>query len=127
MMTIPTLIHNAVSAVCPIDGVSIGNFSDKTTWKVQFSASATSAQKIAAQTAINNFDIAGAQQVEIDRKTRAGNIETEAGADQFMDRLRNATPDQIRTFIGTNVTDLASAKILLGRMAIAIAYLLRNE
>lgn len=126
-MTISILIHSAVSAVCPIDGISIGDLSDKSTWKVNAKSFATQAELIAAQTAINNFNVANAQQAEVDRKTRATTIETESAADQFIDKLRNATPDQIRTFIGSNITDLNSAKILLGRMAIAIAYLLRNE
>ncbi len=127
MKPISILIHEAISAVCPILGVSIGLFSDKSTWVINFQDNATPAQRTAAIAAMNAFDIVTAQNADIAKLARAAIVETEANADIFMDRLRNSSPDQIKTFVANNVSDLASAKTLITRMAIAIAYLLRND
>ena len=53
-------LHSAVAAVAPIDGVSVGVEADKSTWKVSFADSATPAQRAAAQTVINGFDLKAA-------------------------------------------------------------------
>lgn len=44
----------------------------------------------------------------------------------MVDQLRTATPDQIKTFIQNNVTDLASARVMLTRLALAIALIVRR-
>lgn len=49
-------IHSAVSAVCPIHGVSIVSVEDKQTWSVHFKGEATVQQKAAAQSVIDSFD-----------------------------------------------------------------------
>lgn len=49
-------LYNAVVAVCPVDSMQIGTWSDSTTWKFVFSSSATTAQKQAAQNVISTFD-----------------------------------------------------------------------
>lgn len=54
-MTLITALDKAVRAVCPIDGISVGNAADKATWKAQYAATATTQQKAAAATAIANF------------------------------------------------------------------------
>ena len=53
--TSATQLYAAVSAVAPIDGVSIGDKLDKSTWRVDFHPDATPAQKTAAQQAIASF------------------------------------------------------------------------
>ena len=45
-------LHDAIAAVCPIVGVSIGDPGDKTTWRIDFDAEATDAQKAAAQAVV---------------------------------------------------------------------------
>jgi hypothetical protein len=125
-MLINTL-ETRVRAVAPIFGVAIGSRSDKATWRIDFQSNATASQIAAAQSVIDAFDIAAETTIENQRIIREESIRADANGDVFVDKLRNATPDQIRTFVSTNVTDLASAKILIARMAIAIAYLLRNE
>ena len=42
-------------------------------------------------------------------------------ADADLQALRTATPDQIRAYVQSTVTDLPSAKDLLARLAIVIA------
>lgn len=49
-------LHSAIAAVCPIHGVSVGDVNDKNTWVVSFKDEATSEQKAAAQSVINNMD-----------------------------------------------------------------------
>lgn len=112
-------LHKAISAVCPIDGISIGRKADRSTWRIDFQQSATAAQKTAAQAILASFDFSV--------PSRNDALKTEATADVFVDKLRNATGAQIAQYVQTNITDLASAKVLLGKMALALAYLLRND
>ena len=44
------MIHldTAIRAVCPIVGVSVGDWSDKSKWKIDYQSSATQEQKVAA-------------------------------------------------------------------------------
>jgi len=50
-------LHDLIAALAPIDGVSIGKRSDKTTWRIDFKPEATEQQKAAAQAALDAFDI----------------------------------------------------------------------
>lgn len=51
-----TMLHEAVAAVCPIEGVSIGDPDDKNTWSITYSPGATQAQKDAADAVLAAFD-----------------------------------------------------------------------
>jgi hypothetical protein len=56
MDTTSSQLDAQVRAVCPnIDGVWVGNPSDKTTWGIWFQSSATSAQQTAVQNVITSF------------------------------------------------------------------------
>lgn len=46
----------AIKVVCPIFGVSIGRPDDKSTWRIDFEAQATSQQRSAAQAVLAAFD-----------------------------------------------------------------------
>ena len=50
-------LHNAIAAICPIDGVSIGIQDDKTTWRIDFKDEATADEKAAAQAVIDAADL----------------------------------------------------------------------
>jgi hypothetical protein len=50
-------LHNAIAAVCPIQGVSIGNLADKATWRIDYDPAATAPQKQAAQAVITSFNV----------------------------------------------------------------------
>ena len=54
---IASLLDQAISAVCPIYGVSIGKLADKGTWLIRFKPEATTEQRAAAQGVIDAFDI----------------------------------------------------------------------
>lgn len=49
-------LHDALAAVAPISGVSIGAVDDKSTWRVDYLQGATSKQKAAAKSIIQGFD-----------------------------------------------------------------------
>lgn len=49
-------LNEAIAGVAPINGISIGDWADKTTWRVDFQSDATGAQKLAAQTVIDDWD-----------------------------------------------------------------------
>lgn len=44
-----SLLHAKIAAVCPIDGISLGDLNDPKTWRIDFSANATTQQMAAAQ------------------------------------------------------------------------------
>lgn len=49
-------LHNAIAAVCPIDGINIGREEDRSTWSASFKAEATEEQRAAAQAVIDAFN-----------------------------------------------------------------------
>lgn len=49
-------LHDAIAAVCPIDGVSMGDDGDRSTWRVSFADAATDAQRSAAAAVLASFD-----------------------------------------------------------------------
>jgi len=57
MMSIAGRVHEAISKVCEVDSVSIGNRKDKDTWVIHFGSSATKGQKKKAQAIVDAFDI----------------------------------------------------------------------
>ena len=54
-MTIAQKLDIAIKAACPIHGVSIGRKDDKQTWRIDFKDEATSEQRAAAQSVVDNF------------------------------------------------------------------------
>ena len=48
-------LSKAISAVAPIDGVSVGKKIDKTTWRIDFKPEATQPQRDAAQGVVDAF------------------------------------------------------------------------
>ena len=49
-------LDQAITAVCPIDGVSIGRWNDRASWEIQFRPEATDEQKAAAHAVMDTFD-----------------------------------------------------------------------
>lgn len=67
-------LHEALAAVCPIDGVSIGRKDDKATWRIDFKDEATDAQRAAAQAVKDGFDRAAAEAAERAKREREAEI-----------------------------------------------------
>lgn len=55
-MTTTARLHEAVAAVAPIHGVGVGHPGDKRTWRIDFRAEATKAQRTAARAVLDAFD-----------------------------------------------------------------------
>lgn len=54
-MSLASDLHEAVAAVCPIEGVRLGDRVDRATWKIDFAPRATKEQRAAAQQALRDF------------------------------------------------------------------------
>lgn len=72
MTPLITRVHKAISAVAPIDGVSIKDEGDKTTWRIDYAAAATSAQRAAGDAVLAAISIAkpGADDVRAECQRR---------------------------------------------------------
>ena len=57
MDTTATLLHAAIAAVCPIEGVCVLDPRDKAGWRIAFAAQASEAQREAAARALAEFKI----------------------------------------------------------------------
>lgn len=58
-MTIPgslERLNSMISAVCPISGISIGDWNNRLSWRIDFKIEATQQQKDAANAALASFD-----------------------------------------------------------------------
>ena len=55
-------LHNAIAAVCPIHGVSIGQVENKQSWVISFKTEATAQQRAAAQVVIDGFNAASLEE-----------------------------------------------------------------
>jgi hypothetical protein len=63
MIDIASYVHKKISEVCPIDGVSIGNQNDPSTWSIAYAPSATDVQQQAAQSVLSAITPQSLQQV----------------------------------------------------------------
>lgn len=125
--TVVQALHNAIQAVCPITGVSIGNPANKATWGFNPTAAATAPQRTAAQNALNAFDFAAADAAE--RNARAS-IEVDIAALNAIPAvaaLARMSPAQIDTFFASNVTTLAQAINVSRQLAQIVAMLVRDR
>jgi len=52
-----TALHSGVEAVCPIFGISIGRWDDRSTWSIQFRPEATPEQQKAGMEILKNLDL----------------------------------------------------------------------
>lgn len=59
-------------------------------------------------------------------KAKLAATKAEVDGDSFIDKLRTADPTQIKNFVQANVTDLASARQFIGRLAVAVSFALQG-
>lgn len=76
-MFLASQVAEEVGKVAPIDSVSIGNRTDKTTWVVRFKTAATDSQKTAAQAIIDGFDLSPERTKKEVRKAAIANMDAE--------------------------------------------------
>lgn len=98
-------LHDAVSAVCPIDGISIGKAADKSTWRIDYKATATAAQRAAAAAIVASFDINA-------EGARRETFKTDARLIDLISRLKSATPAQISAWVDADVPRAVKAVLL---------------
>jgi hypothetical protein len=73
-------LHSSIAAICPIRGVSVGDWNDRRTWRVDFDPAATAAQRAAAQSVMDTFDPVGQSRDEL--------IASDADYADLLNRLR---------------------------------------
>jgi len=64
-MNVTTKLYEAIAAVAPIDGVAIGDPTDKQTWRIDFKDEATAQEQTDGQAALDAFDLS-AEQTKLD-------------------------------------------------------------
>lgn len=115
-MELAVAVQHAVSAVCPIYGVSIGHREDRATWRADFKPEATNQDRTNAQAAIFAFDLAAFDAQETAEAARLADIKQDAQTLDLYSRLKNATGTQIDSYVDANVTDLASVRTLFKKV-----------
>lgn len=128
-------LHDLVESAAAIDGVSVGAFDDKATWRIDFADSATQTQRDAAQAVIDNFAVESVAQKNLIAKedvlTRLGDEKIAAilnsediGVKVWLEKFR-AGSDPINlndprvavgfdTLIAAGVVDAADVARVLG-------------
>lgn len=56
------VLDEKIKAVAPIDGIGVGRFEDKSTWRIDFKDEATQTERVAAQAVVDGFDVAAEEQ-----------------------------------------------------------------
>jgi len=108
----------AIATVCPVTSTRMGVVSDRTTWSFVPGVGATQPQIDAGNNIIATFDFAGAEAVEAARK--AG-LNADTDYLDFVTRVQGKTAAQVKAYVQANVTDLASARLLLAKVLLYIA------
>jgi hypothetical protein len=108
-------LHLKVVAVCPINGVSVGNWDDRNTWSCDFKPEATDPQKAAAAAALTAFNIADADRMgEIDDEL--SKLDGITGARPQEDLLNKLDDDEVidkDTLLNQRVKDALASKVTL--------------
>ena len=77
MIRLAEALTKAIQSVCPVHGVSLGTYEDKSTWRIDFKPEATTQQRADAQAVVVAFNVAleeqklkNADQAKMDKKAR---------------------------------------------------------
>lgn len=99
MIGLTERLHRRIVAIAPVIGISIGDASDKSTWRIDFLESATRAQREAAFGIISIYDISAQRAVieESNRQRLALDDEVRSGAK--LSDLTNLSPEQVDSAI----------------------------
>lgn len=97
------ILHEKISAVCPIDGISFGCYNKKTTWKIDYQEAATLDERKAAHQIMMDFvwnedeEAAAAESARIDQYKQ--NPNTKAGFILYQDTHPKATFEEYMRYI----------------------------
>lgn len=117
------VLDRRIRAVCPISGVSSNRV-------ISFMPEATQAQKDAAQAIADGWDFKVQTPEEIAAKAASEALiaaKAEAKADNIVQYLRDHTPAKCEQYVQNNVTDLASAKAFLKKVAMVLSVLAKES
>jgi hypothetical protein len=89
-------LHEAIAAVCPIEGVSLTDENDKKTWRIDFAKSATSAQKQAAKDVVKNIDLDAPDEEDEAKKAASTRLKNAVKGDDTAE-IVNALKDALKT------------------------------
>lgn len=125
--SLTSVLYKTILAVCPITGMMIGDWNDKTTWLLTYDPAATNAQKAAATTAITNFDVVAQNNALVNaaaqRVASVASYSTDARYTNMISTLHNATATQIANFVNSNSTADAGTKDILIRLLLMVGTL----
>lgn len=122
MKAIDTLTTQ-LAAVAPVFGISIGDRTDKSTWRVDFDNAATPAQRTAAQAVLAGFDWNAAETAEAAEATAQATLTADSRADAIFAQLKGATPAQISAFVNTQFPAFTAPQRQVMKMLLQIAAL----
>ena len=118
---------NLIKAVCPIDGVSIGTWTDKMTWRIDFTPEATTEERAAAQGVVDAFDPTAPVPAEI-RDAADETERAECKSDGSIIALVNQTKAEWQAWAGSNFPSLTAAeKNKLGTLFWVVAISVRRQ
>lgn len=110
------LLHKAIAAVCPIVSVNSSR-------QIAFANEATEQQKLAAQAIADSWDFTTPDPQEVADAAATASVKSDA----VIQYLVNHTPAECADYVQAHVTDLASAKQFLKKVAMALSVLARSE
>jgi len=117
-------LHNAIAAVCPINGVYIGDASDKSTWGFHALENATPEQIVSARSIIDSADLSILDDVKYITKVTAYNrIEEKYGEEklnQVFDILDNLDRVNRRRYDDAQDIDCSNALVISMLQSIGI-------
>ena len=119
-------LNAAISAVCPIYGVSV-TWADKSKWRINFKPEATTEERAAAQGVVDAFDPTAPVPAEI-RDAADETERTECRNDSSIIALVNQTKAEWQAWTGSNFPTLTTAeKNKLGTLFWVVAIGLRRQ
>lgn len=116
-------LDKAIQVVCPIRGVASNRVID-------FSPEATAPQKAAAQAIADGWDFdvpSAAEAADIAAAQALTQCLEIAKADTVVQYLRDHTTAECEAYVQANVTDLASARQMLKKFAVALCILAKQN
>ena len=123
-------LFDSIKDICPLDGCSVENPLDSSTWVLWPSTNATPEQISAAETLKHTIDVEAEVVSRITDKNYEKNQKTEvqgnADFQNLTDNLKTMTPTEWQAWLNNNVNDVASVKTLLYKMGLILMLLVRR-